>query len=63
MNKIADIIDTSWAAIDSAESILVKSTLMEYEDGDGLRMDKQEQVFTKDDFKRDLRKASRKIKK
>lgn len=63
MNKIADIIDTSWAAIDSAESILAKSTLMEYGDGDGLSMDEQERVFTKDDFKRDLRKVSRKIKK
>lgn len=63
MNKIADTIDTSWAAIDSAESILTKSTLTECGDGDGLNRSEQEQAFTKADFEHDLRKASRKIKK
>lgn len=63
MNKIAGTIDTSWAAIDSAESILTKSALTEYGDGEGLDVSEQEQTFTKADFERDLRKASRKIKK
>jgi len=63
MNKIADIVDTSWAAIDSAESILTKLGLTEYGDGGTLDTNEQEQTFTKPDFERDLRKVSRKIKK
>jgi len=60
MNEIAD---TRWAEIDSAESIFIESGLTEYGDGEGLDMGEQEQTFTKGDFERDLRKASRKIKK
>jgi hypothetical protein len=63
MNKGVNAPDTSWAAIDSAESIIPKSSLKEYGIGDGLDTVEQEHAFTKGDFERDLRKASCKIKK
>lgn len=63
MNRGANAPDTSWAAIDSAENIIPKSALTEYGMDDGLDTIEQEQVFTKGNFERDLRKASRKIKK
>jgi len=63
MNKGANAPDTSWAAIDSAESIIPKSALTEHGMGGGLDTIEQEHAFTKGDFERDLRKASRKIKK
>jgi len=63
MNKGANAPDTSWAAIDSAGSIIPKSTLLGYGMSDGLDTIEQEQAFTKGNFERDLRKASRKIKK
>ena len=61
--KSWDILDTSWAAIDSAESVLTKSRITEYGNDGELDTSEQEQIFTKAEFERDLRKVSRKVKK
>lgn len=57
-------LDTSWAAIDSAESQIIRMDIMQFY-GDGGDQDAQgeESPFSKADFERDLRKVSRKVKK
>ena len=63
MNKIEDVIDTSWAAIDSTEGVIVKSILAEYGDSDGLDVWEPKQTLNKRGSGGDLKEISRRIKK
>ena len=63
ITRSQDIIDTSWAAIDSADSVLTKSGITEYVNDGEFDTSEQEQNFTKAEFERDLRKVSLKVKK
>ncbi|MBA7683995.1 hypothetical protein ES703_92383 [subsurface metagenome] len=64
VTKSAEQYDTSWAAIDSMETPIRNIEVLDLRVGEiGLDSDEEEQTFTKTDFERDLRKASRKIKK